>query len=195
LLHGAHAVAHPGQRHGAALREQLGLYTSAVASQVLRRAIEPDAALGESFGEIAARECAGNITVINGARTACALNDAYRAVLDQGDMLLVSASEEQTRAVLREINHPQLMLATVNSHQPYHFSIGYAAHLVKQAAACPAFPKALQQETFPFRNEPCAECPATPSTRFCAPSLLAQVLLSPLRLQRPVGQQKHFHSG
>lgn len=145
--------------------KQLGLYTSAVAvSQVLRRAgIEPDAALGESFGEIAARECAGNVTVINGARTACALNDAYCAVQDLGDMLLVSASEEQTRAVLREINHPQLMLATVNSpthtvvsgpHDalqamidatpagvppPRELNIGYAAHhpqhlAIKQAA-------------------------------------------------------------
>lgn len=145
--------------------KQLALYTSAVAmTRVLRHAgIEPDAALGESFGEIAARECAGNVTVTNGARTACALNDAYYAVLNQGDMLLVNASEAHTLAVLREINHPELSLATVNSpthtvvsgpHDalqamidatpagtppPRELGIGYASHhpqhtAIKQAA-------------------------------------------------------------
>ena len=96
---------------------QLALYTGAVAlSHVLRRSgIQPKAALAESFGEIAACECAGNVSITNGARMVCALNDAYRSVLNQGSMLLVNASEEKTRATLRKINHPDLALATVNS--------------------------------------------------------------------------------
>lgn len=76
---------------------QLALYTGAVAlSHVLRRSgIQPKAALAESFGEIAACECAGNVSITNGARMVCALNDAYRSVLNQGSMLLVNASEEK----------------------------------------------------------------------------------------------------
>lgn len=96
---------------------QLALYGAAVVgNQLLHDAgIRPTLILAQSFGEIAARVCAGVLDIAQGARAVCALNDAYRAEEGRGTMLMVNLSAHDTQALLDRFPESNLVLGSVNA--------------------------------------------------------------------------------
>ncbi|MEU7141444.1 acyltransferase domain-containing protein [Nocardia sp. NPDC046473] len=96
---------------------QLASYAvSVVLDRLLTAAgFRPDVIVGQSFGEIAALVCAGVFDVTDGTRAVCALNAAFRGFEGRGAMVLVLASEPDTRLLLDEVGRSDLVVACVNS--------------------------------------------------------------------------------
>lgn len=96
---------------------QLASYAvSVVLDRVLTAAgFRPDMIVGQSFGEIAALVCAGVFDVPDGTRAVCALNAAFHGFEGRGAMVLVLASEPDTRRVLADVDRADLVVACVNS--------------------------------------------------------------------------------
>lgn len=96
---------------------QLASYAiSVVLDRVLTAAgFRPDVIVGQSFGEIAALVCAGVFDVPDGTRAVCALNAAFHGFEGRGAMVLVLASEPDTRRLLADVGRPDLVVACVNS--------------------------------------------------------------------------------
>ncbi|MEV6560913.1 acyltransferase domain-containing protein [Nocardia sp. NPDC051756] len=96
---------------------QLASYAiSVVLDRVLTAAgFHPEVIVGQSFGEIAALVCAGVFDVPDGTRAVCALNAAFRGFEGRGAMVLVLASEPDTRRLLADVDRTDLVLACVNS--------------------------------------------------------------------------------
>ncbi len=96
---------------------QLALYGAAVVlNQLLHDAgVRPALIVAQSFGEIAARVCAGVLSIEQGARAVCALNAAYRSEEGRGGMLLVNLSPEMTQALLDRWPELKLELGSVNA--------------------------------------------------------------------------------
>lgn len=96
---------------------QLALYGAAVVlNQLLHDAgVRPALIVAQSFGEIAARVCAGVMSLEQGVRAVCALNAAYRSEEGRGGMLLVNLSPEKTQALLDRWPELKLELGSVNT--------------------------------------------------------------------------------
>ncbi|MGY2252809.1 acyltransferase domain-containing protein [Pseudomonas reactans] len=96
---------------------QLALYSAAVVlNQLLHDAgVRPALIVAQSFGEIAARVCAGVLSIEQGVRAVCALNAAYRSEEGRGGMLLVNLSPEMTQALLDRWPELKLELGSVNA--------------------------------------------------------------------------------
>jgi len=96
---------------------QLALYGAAVVTdQLLQQAgIRPSLIVAQSFGEIAARVCAGVLDIAQGTRAVCALNAAYRDEEGRGGMLLINATPQQTQALLDALPNSKLVLGSVNA--------------------------------------------------------------------------------
>lgn len=96
---------------------QLALYAAAVVlNQLLHDAgVRPALIVAQSFGEIAARVCAGVLSIEQGVRAVCALNAAYRSEEGRGGMLLVNLSPEMTQALLDRWPELKLELGSVNA--------------------------------------------------------------------------------
>ncbi|WP_280267315.1 acyltransferase domain-containing protein [Nocardia wallacei] len=111
--------AQPARLPAAGLPQLAAYAVSVVLADVLAAAgITADAIVGQSFGEIAALVCAGVFDVEDGTRAVCALNAAFSGFEGRGGMVLVAASEEETRVLLAGSGHPDLVLACVNTpHQ------------------------------------------------------------------------------
>ncbi|MBC9719641.1 acyltransferase domain-containing protein [Streptomyces sp. TRM66268-LWL] len=77
--------------------------------------IAPHLIVGVSLGEVAALVCAGAFTVAEATRLVCALNDAYRTVVGQGALVLIDASEEETRNLLARTDRNDLVVACLNA--------------------------------------------------------------------------------
>ncbi|MCC2274026.1 acyltransferase domain-containing protein [Streptomyces sp. ET3-23] len=93
---------------------QLALFCSSLAVSRALGAVglEPERALGVSFGEIAALTAAGVFDVAGGARIACLL--ARSLARCDGSMLLLQTGEEQTLVLMRAACTRGLALACVN---------------------------------------------------------------------------------
>ena len=96
---------------------QLANYAISIvlAKIIISTGITPRAIVGQSFGEIAALVCAGVFDPSEGARAVCALNAAFRGLEGRGGMVLVFASERDTRALLDEVGRPDLVIACINT--------------------------------------------------------------------------------
>lgn len=96
---------------------QLALYGAAVViNQLLLDAdIRPTLILAQSFGEIAARVCAGVLDIPQGARAVCALNAAYRDEEGRGTMLMVNLSAHDAQALLDRFPESKLVIGSVNT--------------------------------------------------------------------------------
>lgn len=96
---------------------QLALYSAAVVlNQLLHDAgVRPTLIVAQSFGEIAARVCAGVLSIEQGVRAVCALNAAYRSEEGRGGMLLVNVSPQKTQALLDRWPDLKLALGSINA--------------------------------------------------------------------------------
>lgn len=98
-------------------RTPLAAYTASVALYRILAAAEvrPACVIGQSFGEISALVCAGAYTVAEGAAAVCALNEAFRAALGQGGLVLLRASAPETEWILARLGRPDLVVACVDA--------------------------------------------------------------------------------
>lgn len=96
---------------------QLALFGAAVVlDQLLHDAgIRPSLILAQSFGEIAARVCAGVLNIEQGTQAVCALNAAYRSEEGRGGMLVINLPPDKTQAFLDQWSDLDLKLGSVNS--------------------------------------------------------------------------------
>ncbi|MBJ2227488.1 acyltransferase domain-containing protein [Pseudomonas simiae] len=96
---------------------QLALYGAAVVlNQLLHDAgVRPALILAQSFGEIAARVCAGVLSIEQGVAAVCALNAAYRSEEGRGGMLLINLAPQKTQALLDRWPELKLELGSVNA--------------------------------------------------------------------------------
>lgn len=96
---------------------QLALYGAAVVlNQLLHDArVRPALIVAQSFGEIAARVCAGVLSLEQGVRAVCALNAAYRSEEGRGGMLVVNLSPQKTQALLDRWPELKLALGSINA--------------------------------------------------------------------------------
>lgn len=99
------------------VRQLAGYAISVILARLLTTAgMTPAAAVGQSFGEIAALVCGGALDVTDGTRAVLALNSAYRPAEGRGAMVLMNGvGEADCRRLLAESGIGDLVLACVNS--------------------------------------------------------------------------------
>lgn len=96
---------------------QMAAFAASVAlAEVLELfGVRPRVIIAQSLGEIAAMVCAGALTLADGARAVCALNNAFQDQEGEGTMVLVVGSERETLTLLETVRRPDLVLACVNA--------------------------------------------------------------------------------
>jgi acyl-CoA oxidase len=96
---------------------QLAHFAASVATAhaLAATGITPDLIVGHSLGEFSSLVTAGAFTVAEGAHLVCALNDAYRPVIDEGAMVLILGEARGTQAMLADTGREDLAIACVNS--------------------------------------------------------------------------------
>ncbi|WP_420235032.1 acyltransferase domain-containing protein [Pseudomonas sp. ABY48] len=96
---------------------QMAAFTASVAlAEVLELfGVRPRVIIAQSLGEIAAMVSAGALTLTDGVRAICALNNAFQDQEGTGTMVLVGGSEQETLTILERLGRPDLVLACVNT--------------------------------------------------------------------------------
>lgn len=77
--------------------------------------VRPRIIVAQSLGEIAAMVCAGALTLMDGVRAICALNNAFQDQEGKGTMVLIIGSEQETLTMLETLGRSDLALACVNA--------------------------------------------------------------------------------